>query len=173
MKRKGFSRRYFIRLASATPFALMLGRIRQTRASTSPEEALRTLILAIGPWKEDRRVQAENFLMRFVSAGDISEPFLTQGKTITRLADRMPFRNQPLALQSLDLSDYSAAEKELLTSLTTQLYSFYEVHYFHVAGMPDVGVCKGREWYTRPPSEWTANPTIRRVGIGKLTLSDQ
>jgi hypothetical protein len=154
MKRKGFSRRYFIRIVSATPFAIMLGGIHQARASASPEEALRTLILAIGPWEEDRRIQAEDFVKRFLAARGISEPFLTQAETVIRLASHTPFQDQPLALHSLDLADYSDAEKELLTSLTTQVYSLFEVHYFHVAGMPDVGVCKGRGWYTLPPSEW-------------------
>ena len=154
MKRKGFSRRYFISMVSATPFALMLGRISQVRASTSPDEALSTLILAIGPWGEDRRPQANDFVKRFLAARSVSEPFLNQGETILSLANRAPFRDRPLALQSLDFSGYSDAEKELMTSLVTQTYGFFEVHYLHVAGMPDVGVCKGRRWYTRPPLEW-------------------
>lgn len=154
MKRKGFSRRYFISMASATPFALMLGRISHARVSTDTEEALRVLILAIGPWGEDRRLQANDFVRRFLAARSVSEPFLTQEETVRSLANRAPFCDRPLALQSLDLSVYSDAEKDLMTSLVTQTYGFFEVHYFHVAGMPDVGVCKGREWYTRPPSEW-------------------
>ncbi len=154
MKRNGFTRRYFMRLVSATPLALMLGHFSEARAHTNPKDALRTLILAIGPWEEDRRLQANDFVKRFLTIRSASEPFLSQKEALMSLANRAPFQDQPLALQSLDLSGFSDAEKDLMNSLVTQIYGFFEVHYFHVAGMPDVGVCKGREWYTRPPSEW-------------------
>ena len=154
MRRNGFTRRYFIHMVSATPLALMLGRISQARTSKNPEDALRTLILAIGPWDVDRRLQADEFMKRFLTARKVSEPFLSQKEALMSLANHAPFQDQPLALQSLDLSGFSDAEKDLITSLVTQIYGFFEVHYFHVAGMPDVGVCKGREWYTHPPSEW-------------------
>lgn len=47
-----------------------------------------------------------------------------------------------MALQSLDLGQYSDVEKDLLTSLTTRIYSLYEVHYHHVGGM--MGAWSGR-----------------------------
>jgi hypothetical protein len=154
MKEKDFSRRDFLRMASVAPFALVLGCSNDGSGPGDAEEAIKTLILALGPWGEDRRDQAEDFSRRFLAAQSVSEAFLAQGESVKHLASRAPFRDQPLALESLDLSDYSESERKLLTSLTTQIYGILEVHYFHVAGMPDVGVCAGREWYTRPPSEW-------------------
>jgi hypothetical protein len=154
MKEKGFLRRDFLRLASVAPFTLVLGCSNDGSGLVDAEEAIKTLILALGPWGEDRRDQAEDFSRRFLAARSVSGAFLAQGESVKHLASRAPFRDQPLALESLDLSDYSEPERKLLTSLTTQIYGILEVHYFHVAGMPDVGVCAGREWYTRPPSEW-------------------
>jgi hypothetical protein len=51
MVEKGFTRRIFLRLASAVPFALTLGWGRESHAATKAEDALRILILALGPWR--------------------------------------------------------------------------------------------------------------------------
>ena len=154
MKEKGFSRRDFLGLASAAPFALTLGFGGEAYAALEAEDALRILILAIGPWGEDRRGKADNFVTRFISARAVSGSFLEQEETLNNLINRTPFRDRPMALRSLDLGHYSDVEQDLLTSLTTRIYSSFEVHYHHVGGMPDAGVCGGREWYQSPPSEW-------------------
>ncbi len=154
MKEKGFSRRNFLRLASAAPLALTLGCGSEDRAALEAEDALRILILAIGPWGEDRRSQADNFVTRFIPASAVSGSFLAQRETLKSLTNRAPFRDRPMALQSLDLRQYSDAEMDLLASLTAQIYSLYEVHYHHVGGMLDAGICGGREWYQSSPSEW-------------------
>jgi hypothetical protein len=154
MKEKGFSRRNFLRLASAAPFALTLGCGGEAYADLEAEDALRILILAIGPWGEDRRSQADKFVTRFIPASTVSGSFLAQGETLKHLVNRKLFRDRPMALQSLDLGQYSDTEKDLLTSLTARIYSLYEVHYHHVGGMPDAGICGGREWYQGSPSEW-------------------
>jgi hypothetical protein len=83
-----------------------------------------------------------------------SGSFLEQEETLVSLVSRMPFRDRPMALSSLDLGQHSDAEKNLLTSLAAGIYSPFEVHYHHVGGMPDAGVCGGREWYQRSPSGW-------------------
>jgi hypothetical protein len=132
----------------------MLGCSKEAHQPMEVEEALRILIMAIGPWSEDRRDQANDCATRFLAAYTVSDPFLAQGGVARDIANRTPFRDRPMALQSLDFSGYSDAEKGLLTTLIAQLYGLFEVHYHHIAGMPDVGVCAGREWYTRPPSEW-------------------
>ncbi len=154
MKEKGFSRRNFLRLASAAPLALTLGCGSEDHAALEAEDALRILILAIGPWGEDRRSQADNFVTRFIPASTVSGSFLAQIETLKSLTNRAPFRDRPMALQSLDLRQYSDAEMDLLASLTAQIYSLYEVHYHHVGGMLDAGICGGREWYQSSPSEW-------------------
>ncbi len=154
MKTFGILRRDFLRIASMAPFALTLGCGREAHQSMETEEALKALILAIGPWGEDRRDEANDCVTRFLAARTVSDPFLAQGNVTRGLAERAPFRDRPMALQSLDFSNYSDADKGLLTSLVAQFYGFFEVHYHHVAGMPEVGVCAGREWYTYAPSEW-------------------
>ena len=154
MEEKGLSRRTFLRLASAAPFALTLGCGSEGHAALEAEDALKILILAIGPWDEDRRSQADNFVTRFITASAVSGSFLARGEALKNLINRTPFRDRPMALQSLDLAQYSDAEKVLLTSLTAQIYSLYEVHYHHVGGMSDAGICGGREWYQSSPSEW-------------------
>jgi len=154
MKEKGFSRRIFLRLATAAPVALTIGYGGKAYAALEAEDALRILVLAIGPWGEDRRSQADDFVNRVIPASTVSGPFLAQGETLNTLVNRAPFRDRPMALQSLDLGQYSDAEKDLLTSLTARIYSLYEVHYHHVGGMTDAGICGGREWYQGSPSEW-------------------
>ncbi len=147
-------RRDFLRMVSMAPFALTLGCGKEAHQPMEIEEALKALILAIGPWGEDRRDEANDFVTRFLAARAVSGPFRAQENVVKDLAKRAPFRDRPMALQSLDFSNYSDADKGLLTSLVAQFYGFFEVHYHHVAGMPEVGVCAGREWYTHPPSEW-------------------
>lgn len=151
----GILRRDFLLLASSGAlFVFAQSCSKDGSRPVDSKEALITIILAIGPWGEDRREQAEDFAMRFLAALGISQDILDQAEPAKSLASRAPFRDKPLALESLDLSGCSEAERNLLTSLVTQIYGLLEVHYFHVAGMPDVGICAGVEWYTRPPSEW-------------------
>jgi len=154
MTERAFSRRIFLRLASAVPFVLTLGWGRESHAALKAEDALRILMLALGPWGEDRKSQADDFVTRFISAKAVSGFFLEQGETLDILINRTPFCDRPMALQSLDLGLYSDAEQDLLTSLTARIYSLFEIHYHHVGGMPDAGICGGREWYQSSPSKW-------------------
>jgi len=154
MKEKGFSRRNFLLLATTAPIALTLGCRNEGHAVLTAEDALKILVLAVGPWGEDHRSQADNFAARFIQASAVSSPFTAQGETLQKLINRAPFSDHPMALQSLDLGQYSDSEKDLLISLTAQIYSLYEVHYHHVGGMLDAGICGGREWYQTSPSAW-------------------
>lgn len=153
-KINSIARRDFLRLASIVPFALTWSCSGKSSTSGDIEAALKTLILAIGPWKEDKRDQAVSFANRFLAAPTVSEPFFALGESAKSLVSRAPFDSQPMAMDSLDFSACNKSERELLTSLTSKLYGSLEMHYFHVAGMPDAGICAGREWYKLPPSEW-------------------
>ena len=148
-------RRDFLWTASLMPLALALG-CGQDPSPAEIEAAIRRFILAVGPWGEDQRHVAEEFATRFLAARGVSGAFLEQGETTERLASRPPFHVGPMALDTLDLSGCSMAEKKLLTDLVTQIYGLLEVQYVHLSGVPDVGVSAGREQYTRPPSEWSA-----------------
>ncbi len=148
-------RRDFLRLAALMPLALALG-CSQDAGAAEIEAAIRKFILAVGPWGEDQRMVAEDFATRFLAAGSVSGMFLDQGETADRLASRTPFDRGSLALDTLDLSGCSPEERKLLIDLVTQIYGLLEVHYVHLAGVPDVGVCAGREQYQLPPAEWSA-----------------
>jgi hypothetical protein len=50
-----------------------------------------------GVWGEDRRLQANDFVRRFLAARSVSEPFLTQEETVRNLVNRAPFCDRPLA----------------------------------------------------------------------------
>ena len=147
-------RRDFLWAASMMPLALALG-CSKDASPVEAETAIRKFILAVGPWGEDQRERAEDFATRFLAARGVSSAFLAQGDAAASLASRAPFRDEALALESLDLSGCSEAERNLLTSLVTQIYGLLEVH-SDIAGVPDVGICAGREQYTRAPSEWSA-----------------
>lgn len=151
----GLPRRDFLRLASLMPLALALG-CSEDAGAAEIEAAIRKFILAVGPWGEDQRMVAEDFATRFLAAGGVSGMFLAQTETADRLASRAPFRDAPMALKELDLSGCSPEERKLLIDLVTQIYGLLEVHYVHLAGVPDVGVCAGREQYQLPPFEWSA-----------------
>ena len=148
-------RRDFLQIVSLMPLALALGCSTETSAAEI-EAAIRKFILAVGPWGEDQRDIADDFATRFIAADGVSSAFLSQGETADRIASRAPFSKGPMALDTLDLSGCSEAEKKLLTDLVTQIYGLLEVQYLHLAGVPDVGVCAGREQYKLPPSEWSA-----------------
>ncbi len=155
MKENDVLRREFLKLiSSGALFAFAQGCSSDGSKPVTAREALTTIILAIGPWGEDRRDMAEDFAKRFLAAQGNSSEVLSQGESAKSLMDRVPFRNRPLALDTLDLSGFSETERNMLVSLVTQIYGLLEVHYFHVAGMPDIGVCGGTEWFSRPPSEW-------------------
>jgi hypothetical protein len=107
------------------------------------------LVLALGPWPEDDKERAEDFADRFVTyAGSLYLP--DSAATIQSLAGRLPAG--AMALEKIDLGDLSAEEREVLTQLTKQIYSFIEVRFF-VASEPPWGRCLGeRTWYTRAPA---------------------
>lgn len=154
-KKGGLHRRDFLWTASLMPIALALG-CSKDASPAEVEAAIRKFILAVGPWGEDQRSVAEDFATRFLRANGVSGAFLAQAETAAPLAGRPPFRDGPMALDELDLSECSEAERKLLTDLVTQIYGLLEVHFVHLAGIPNVGDCAGREQYTRPPSEWLA-----------------
>lgn len=153
MSWSALSRRALLRSAVAAPFLLAWGCGREDAVRSEEEEALRVLLRALGPWKEDRLGQAEDFLDRYLVSGETVAPLFARAKVARRLVDREPFRDRPLALDDLDLSTFSGDEQELLTLLVEQLYSTFEVQFVHVGGALDLGVCAGLESYTQAPPD--------------------
>lgn len=148
------ARRDFLRLVASSPLAVALG----CTADSGPEEveaALRALVLAMGPWGAERREHGEDFASRFVAARGVSDGTRSHAEVVQGLTARLPFRDGPSALEDLDLAGCSAAERQLLTGLAGEIYGILEVQ-SHLAGVPDVGICAGREQYVRAPWEWSA-----------------
>ena len=148
-------RREFVRVMMALSAGLAVGCGPEGRRSTgearlSPDEqSLRMLVLALGPWPDSEKEKAEGFADRFVTyAGSLYLP--DSAATIQSLAARLPAG--AMALEEIDIRDLSAEEREVLTQLTQQIYSFIEVR-FYVASEPPWGECLGeRTRYTRAPA---------------------
>ncbi len=150
---RGLPRRNFLVTVSLAPLAIALGCGRGAGPAEAGE-ALRRFIYAIGPWTVDQRAVAEEFVDRFLAANGVAGDLLEHGVVAENLASEQPFRDGPWALDELDLSPLSKAERELLLDLVTQIYGLLEVHHVHVAGIPNLGVCAGREQYKLAPVDW-------------------
>jgi len=125
-------------------------------ARSEEEEALRVLLLALGPWDQDRLGQAEDFLDRYLASGETVAPFFERAEVAKQLASREPFLGRPLALDEVDLSVFAEAERGLLTMLVEWLYSTFEVQFVYVGGVPGLGACAGRESYRQAPVDRAA-----------------
>jgi hypothetical protein len=138
------------------PFGLAVGcdteqRKSDTRADLlSPEESLRKLVLVLGPWSTSDKKEAEDFAQRFLKANHASGHYLGESSELVQnLASRFP--GESMAMNETDLRNLPAKERELLTRLTSQLYSFIEVR-FYVSNEPSWGQCQGdNTWHTRTP----------------------
>ena len=154
------ARREFLGHAALAPLALALG-CRTPSSRAEVEHALTNLIMALGPWPEGQRARARQFAQRFLQARVVSGTFHERSTTATALASAAPFRNQPMAIGTIDLSGRSEAQRRLIVELAEQVYSLSEI-VCQLAGTPGLGNCTaGRVQYTRPPSEWAA-PYRRR-----------
>ncbi|HEY7745316.1 MAG TPA: hypothetical protein VIA07_03185, partial [Desulfuromonadales bacterium] len=139
-------RRAILRFLLSLPLALFLGCRPKAHPpiaegpALSPEEALRRLILVLGPWDEGQREQAEDFARRFLAAGNAISPYLpASAATVQSLADRFPAGT--LAVGEIDLASLPEEERDLLLQLTRQLYTYVEVRFF-VNGEPPWGECQ-------------------------------
>lgn len=149
-------RRTILRFLLTLPLALFFGckpRVLTTAAempASSPEEALRRLILLVGPWNERQRDQAEDFARRFLAAEHAVSPYLPESKAVVQsLAGR--FSAGAMSVGEINLAALPKEERELLLQLTRQLYTYVEVR-FYVAGGPPWGQCQGDPLrYTRAP----------------------
>ena len=150
-------RRRFLGMLVSLPAALSLG--CATKGSTpmvqpkvpSPDQALRRLILAAGPWPSGEREKGEDFARRFLAAdGAVSSYLPAHGKVLQALAGRFP--DGASALEEIDLGALSPKERELLLKLVAQLYSYIEVRFF-ISREPPWGECQpDRMRYTRSPA---------------------
>ena len=116
----------------------------------NPEASLKKLVLALGPWDDADRNVAEEFASRFVASPyGVGRYPPDAGKLFQSLASRIPVAS--IAMNEISLSDLPSKERELLTALVTQLYSFVEAR-FVTLDEPPWGAClNDRTWHTRVP----------------------
>lgn len=150
-------RRTVLRFLLTLPLALLFGckpKVRTTAAEApapSPEEALRRLVLLVGPWGERQRELAEDFARRFLTAENAVSPYLpTSASTVQSLARRFPAG--AMAVDEINLAKLPEKERELLLQLSRQIYIYVEVRFF-VNGEPPWGEClEDHLAYTRTPA---------------------
>lgn len=149
-------RRTVLRFLLTLPLALFFGCKPRVQTpiveapAPSPEEALRRLILLVGPWDEGQRKPAEDFARRFLATENAVSPYLpASAATVQSLAGRFPAG--AMAVAEVDLAALPEEERELLLQLCRQLYTYVEVRFF-VNGEPPWGQCqKDHLRYTRAP----------------------
>jgi hypothetical protein len=113
----------------------------------NPEKSLRKLLLLLGPWTPSEKEQGEDFVRRFLTSEHAGTYIPESSGLLQSLASRFPADS--MAVNQIDLRKFPANERELLTNLTRQLYSFVEIR-FHVSGEPPWGECQpDRMRYTR------------------------
>ncbi|MCP4261734.1 MAG: hypothetical protein GY774_30165, partial [Planctomycetes bacterium] len=128
-------RRQFLQLMMSLPVGFVIGcDLRRDRSTAkapllSPEEALRKLILLVGPWSTTEKEKAEDFARRFLKAKHTVVPYLPKSsKLVQNLASR--FSAETMSLKEINLGNLPAEERELLMKLIRQLYSFIEVRFY-------------------------------------------
>jgi hypothetical protein len=115
----------------------------------NPEESLRKLLLLLGPWTPSEKEQGEDFVRRFLASEHAGTYIPESSGLLKSLSSRFPADS--MAVNQINLRKLPATERELLTNLTRQLYSFVEIR-FYVSGEPPWGECQpDRTRYTRVP----------------------
>ncbi len=156
MSRHDLKRREFLEILMSLPLgaAIACGTESGRPLSDVPlasQEALKKLVLVLGPWTDSERGQAESFAQRFVAASHIVGPYFQESHAaLETLAARFP--DEALAVGEIDLGTLPTQERQLLVQLTRDLYSLVEVRFF-VSSIPPWGECLGdRTWHTRAPA---------------------
>jgi hypothetical protein len=150
---RDWDRREFLAIITAVPGVVLFGcdsggqKTRVQTTALSPEDSMKKLILALGPWSANE--EAEGFANRFVNVGHAVGPYLPGSSAVVQnLAARFP---EPMKIHEIDLTSLPAEERKLLLDLTRQLYSYTEVR-FLVCGEPQAGECQAdNTWHTRIP----------------------
>ncbi len=156
MKDYDLKRRKLLRLLMSLPVGIAVGCDLEPRDAgpqtppLSPEESLRKLVLALGPWSDTDKTAAERFARRFLAAEHMASPYLPGASEVVQsLASRFPA--EAIAWKEINLQNLPAKERELLLKLVKQLYSLIEVR-FLVCNEPQYGSCQtDRMMHTRAP----------------------
>jgi hypothetical protein len=147
-----WDRREFLALLASLPGAVLIGCNSGGRDNEklSPRDAMKKLIIALGPWTVEEKTEAEDFAERFLNAQHAVGPYLPASSSLVQsLAARFP--DGTMAIREINLADLPAEERKLLGDLTGQLYGYNEMR-FLVCGEPQAGECQGdNTWHTHAP----------------------
>jgi hypothetical protein len=143
-----WKRREFISVLLSLPIGYTLGCTGKSGASA--QKALGKLVLALGPWSNADREQADEFAARFLAAEQLVGLYLPKwNAAIESLARRFP--DGAMSVGEVDLAALSADERVFAVQFVQQLYSLIEVR-FEIANEPRWGQCLGeRTRYTQDP----------------------
>jgi hypothetical protein len=143
-----WKRREFVRVLLSLPLGYAVG--CGVGSGMTAQDALGKLVLALGPWAERERKQAEEFVSRFLAAEHLVGLYIQESHEVIRsLASRFP--DGAIAISELDLASLPAEERRFIIPFVEQLYSLVEVR-FYIASEPRWGVCVGeRTRYTLAP----------------------
>jgi len=150
MSAREWKRREFIKVLMSMPVGYYAAGCAPGSDATAPDP-LGVLVLALGPWSEGQRERAEEFTQRFLAAEQVVGLYRPDSDgAIESIAARFP--DGAMAVADLDLTTFSAEEREFVVPFVQQLYSFIEVR-FDIANEPRWGECLGeRTRYTQAPS---------------------
>lgn len=149
MSHSGWKRREFVKVLLSLPLGYAVG--CTVDSGTTAQDALGKLVLAVGPWTESEREQAEEFVGRFLAAEHLAGLYIPESNGVIRsVASRFP--DGAMAVGELDLASLSVEEREFIIPFVEQLYSLIEVR-FYIASEPRWGLCLGeRTRYTQAPA---------------------
>ncbi len=153
-KNTNLNRRQFLNVGSklvlTLPVAYAFGCASDKTLLPNPEDSLKKLIFLLGPWSTSEKEKANDFAKRFLKSKPATAPYLPESeKLVQSLAKHFPAES--MAIHQINLQTIQAKERELLVTLTKQIYSYVEVR-FYVANEPLWGHCQGdRLWHTRSP----------------------
>lgn len=155
MKKISTGRREFLKALIALPGWFVLacnGEERQETGvhidSRSSEEAIKKLVILLGPWSASEKEEAENFANRFIAASNNTNPYLPKsGELIQSVASRLSTRSGNL--NEIDLKEFPGEERQLLIQFVQQLYSYLELRN-RICKEPQFGECQiDKIFYTR------------------------
>jgi hypothetical protein len=142
MKKLNYSRRDFLKFLSLLPVGFMFGckgdsDREEITERLETKESFKKLILALGPWSSNQKVEAENFAERFVAASGNTDPYPVG--LINKIATRIP--DNSIRLKKIDLGNFPKDERKLLIQFVQQLHNFLEIRNI-ITGEPVFGMCQ-------------------------------
>jgi hypothetical protein len=122
MSRSEWKRREFVKVLLSLPLGYAVGCTLES--GTTVQDSLGKLVIALGPWSEGEREQADEFVGRFLAAEHLVGLYVPESNGLIRsLAGHFP--DGAMSVGELDLASFSAEEHAFALQLVEQLYSLH------------------------------------------------